>query len=82
MAKSGTRCIARIQSRIPIPVEKEQDLAALGRFTLRDEGKTIALGKIIKFVPYNKENVKKVAVPGQFAKSGSAAGSTQDKSKE
>jgi hypothetical protein len=26
----------------------------MGRFTLRDEGKTIAVGKVLKYVPYVK----------------------------
>lgn len=79
MTKSFAKCLVRIQSRNPIPVEKCSDLSALGRFTLRDEGKTIALGRITKFVPFNRENVKKVAVPGQFAKP--TDGNTVDKSK-
>ena len=82
MTKSGSKCMVRIQSRNPIPVEKEADLAALGRFTLRDEGKTIALGKVSKFVPYNKENIKKVAVPGNYAKPNIGQGTTIDKSKD
>lgn len=81
MTKSFAKCLVRIQSRNPIPVEKCNDLAALGRFTLRDEGKTIALGRITKFVPFNRDNVKKVAVPGQFAKSAAGDGTTVDKSK-
>jgi hypothetical protein len=80
MTKSFAKCLVRIQSRNPIPIEKCSDLSALGRFTLRDEGKTIALGRITKFVPFNKESVKKIAVPGQFAKT-SADGTTVDKSK-
>ena len=26
----------------------------MGRFTLRDEGRTIAIGKVLKYKPYNK----------------------------
>jgi len=26
----------------------------MGRFTLRDEGKTIAVGKVMKYKPYSK----------------------------
>ena len=32
----------------PICVELFSDVPQLGRFTLRDEGRTIAIGKIIK----------------------------------
>ncbi len=71
--------MVRIQSRNPIPVEKADDLSALGRFTLRDEGKTIALGRISKFVPHNKENLKRINLPGQ--NKAAADGKTIDKSK-
>lgn len=27
----------------------------MGRFTLRDEGKTIAVGKVLKYKPYDKK---------------------------
>lgn len=37
--------------RVPIPIEKFETLEIMGRFTLRDEGKTIALGKVIKYKP-------------------------------
>lgn len=43
--------ICRIQTRVPIPLEKHDVLTAMGRFTLRDEGKTIALGKVLKYKP-------------------------------
>lgn len=79
LTKSGAKCMVRIQSRNPIPVEKADDLSALGRFTLRDEGKTIALGRISKFVPHNKENLKRVNLPGQNKPA--ADGKTIDKSK-
>lgn len=49
--KSFARIICRIQMRVPIPIEKHETLEVMGRFTLRDEGKTIALGKIIKYKP-------------------------------
>lgn len=49
--KSFTKMICRIQTRIPIPVEKNDVLPQLGRFTLRDEGRTIAVGKILRYKP-------------------------------
>jgi peptide chain release factor subunit 3 len=49
--KSFAKMICRIQMRVPIPIEKHDTLEVMGRFTLRDEGKTIALGKIIKYKP-------------------------------
>jgi hypothetical protein len=32
-------------------LEKHDTLAHLGKFTIRDEGKTIALGKVLKYKP-------------------------------
>ncbi|OLY79789.1 Eukaryotic peptide chain release factor GTP-binding subunit [Smittium mucronatum] len=46
--KKGQSCIARFTTSQPICVEKFVDYPQLGRFTLRDEGKTIAIGKVIK----------------------------------
>ena len=43
--------ICRIQTRIAIPIEKFDTVPQMGRFTLRDEGKTIALGKVLKYKP-------------------------------
>ena len=43
--------LCRVQTRIPIPIEKYENLDALGRFTVRDEGKTIAVGMILKYKP-------------------------------
>ena len=45
--------ICRIQTRVPIPLEKHDVIPQMGRFTLRDEGKTIALGKVLKYKPVN-----------------------------
>ena len=49
--RSFSKIICRIQMRIPIPLEKHDVLPQLGRFTLRDEGKTIAVGKVLKYKP-------------------------------
>ncbi len=46
--KSGAMCICRISVEKPICVESFAELASMGRFTLRDEGKTIAIGKVTK----------------------------------
>lgn len=50
-AKSFSKIICRIQTRIPIPIEKHDILPQLGRFTLRDEGRTIAVGKVLRYKP-------------------------------
>lgn len=49
--KSFATITCRIQTRVPICIEKYTDFESMGRFTLRDEGKTIALGKIIRYKP-------------------------------
>ncbi|KIY92393.1 G1 to S phase transition 2 [Monoraphidium neglectum] len=46
--KSGAMCVCRISLEKPLCMETFQDLAAMGRFTLRDEGRTIAIGKVTK----------------------------------
>lgn len=49
--RSYANARVRISFDRKVPVEKFDELAALGRFTLRDEGKTIALGRVIKYKP-------------------------------
>ena len=49
--KSFTNCRVRITTRNPIAIEKFETIPQLGRFTLRDEGRTIAAGKILKYKP-------------------------------
>ena len=44
----------RITPKNPIAMEKIEIIPQLGRFTLRDEGKTIAVGKVLKYKPYSK----------------------------
>ena len=46
--KNGACCICRITVEKPICLETFGDLAAMGRFTLRDEGRTIAIGKVTR----------------------------------
>lgn len=46
-AKRGQKVIALIETTAPICVERFSDYPQLGRFTLRDEGKTVAIGKVI-----------------------------------
>ncbi|PWN53684.1 hypothetical protein IE53DRAFT_408489 [Violaceomyces palustris] len=47
-AKKGMKIIALIEAAGPICLERFKDYPQLGRFTLRDEGKTIAGSKITK----------------------------------
>ncbi|KAI8970711.1 P-loop containing nucleoside triphosphate hydrolase protein [Pilobolus umbonatus] len=48
--KQGQKVIARIETAGPICVETFARYPQLGRFTLRDEGKTVAIGKITKII--------------------------------
>jgi len=48
---SRAKIICTIQTRLPIPIEKHNVIPQMGRFTMRDEGKTIALGKVLKYKP-------------------------------
>lgn len=46
--KQGQKAIVRIETTGPICIEAFAQYPQLGRFTLRDEGKTVAIGKITK----------------------------------
>ena len=46
--KSGSIVICRMKAAAAVCLEKFENIPQLGRFTLRDEGKTIAIGKILK----------------------------------
>uniref|UniRef100_A0A3P8YVS6 Tr-type G domain-containing protein n=1 Tax=Esox lucius TaxID=8010 RepID=A0A3P8YVS6_ESOLU len=49
--KQDQVCIARLRCAGTICLETFKDFPQMGRFTLRDEGKTIAIGKVLKLVP-------------------------------
>jgi len=49
-AKKGQKIVALIETTAPVCVERFVDYPQLGRFTLRDEGRTIAIGKITKII--------------------------------
>jgi len=53
-ATSGQKMICRIAPKNPLCLEKFETMAQLGRFTLRDEGQTICVGKVLKYKPYQK----------------------------
>ncbi|CAJ0570562.1 unnamed protein product, partial [Mesorhabditis spiculigera] len=48
--RQDDKCILRFESQEPFCLEPFKDLATLGRFTLRDEGKTLAIGKVLKVI--------------------------------
>lgn len=49
-AKKGQKIVALIEAAAPVCIERFDDYQQLGRFTLRDEGKTIAIGKVTKLI--------------------------------
>lgn len=49
-AKKGMKIIAVVETNEPVCVETYEDYPQLGRFTLRDQGITIAIGKIVKIL--------------------------------
>ncbi|ODO09396.1 translation elongation factor Tu [Cryptococcus amylolentus CBS 6273] len=58
-AKSGMLISAIIETTAPVCIEKFEDYKMLGRFTLRDEGKTVAIGKVTKLM--KSEDVPDIA---------------------
>lgn len=59
-AKKGMKIIALVELAGPICVERFKDYPQLGRFTLRDEGRTVAIGKVTKLIT-NPEELPDVA---------------------
>ena len=53
--KSGSLGNVRLRFAQPVCVEKFADFAQLGRFTLRDEGETIAIGKVTRLKPKSSD---------------------------
>ncbi|CAL1701023.1 unnamed protein product [Somion occarium] len=56
-AKRGQKVVALIETAAPVCVERFVDYPQLGRFTLRDEGKTVAIGKITKLIDKGVDEV-------------------------
>eukprot|EP00560_Eucampia_antarctica_P003414 CAMPEP_0197831720 /NCGR_PEP_ID=MMETSP1437-20131217/11738_1 /TAXON_ID=49252 ORGANISM="Eucampia antarctica, Strain CCMP1452" /NCGR_SAMPLE_ID=MMETSP1437 /ASSEMBLY_ACC=CAM_ASM_001096 /LENGTH=589 /DNA_ID=CAMNT_0043434757 /DNA_START=112 /DNA_END=1881 /DNA_ORIENTATION=- len=54
-AHVGMKIICMIELDRTVPVETYDDYPFLGRFTLRTEGKTIAIGKILKLPPKKED---------------------------
>lgn len=48
--KQGDVCIVRLQCQGSICLETFKDHPQMGRFTLRDEGKSLAIGKVMKLI--------------------------------
>jgi peptide chain release factor subunit 3 len=48
--KQDDKCIVRIEAAEPFCLDTYKEFPVMGRFTLRDEGKTIGIGKVVKVV--------------------------------
>ena len=49
--RKGDLLTVKLKLSRPLPIEKFEEFAQLGRFTLRNEGKTTCIGKIMKIKP-------------------------------
>lgn len=56
--KQRQLAIIQVTMKTPVVVETYEDFAHLGRFTIRDEGKTVVIGKIMK--TYTKQEFDKL----------------------
>ena len=57
--QSQQKGIIRIKTTKPICLEKFKDFGDLGRFALRKDTQTVAVGKVIAFKPVNKQLLEK-----------------------
>lgn len=64
-ARSHSRLICRIEAKAPVALEKFEAIHQLGRFTLRDEGRTICVGIVCKYKPFSKKAVEGKEGQGQ-----------------
>ena len=48
--RQGDVCIVRMEGTRNICLESYEDYPQLGRFTLRDEARTVAVGKILRLI--------------------------------
>lgn len=48
----------------------------MGRFTLRDEGRTICTGKVLKYKPYDSKSAQSVSGAASTGVTASGAGAT------
>ena len=56
--QSQQQGVIRIKTKKPICLEKFKDFADLGRFALRKDTHTVAVGTVTAFKPINKELLK------------------------
>jgi len=64
----------RIAPKNPLAMEKFDTIPQMGRFTLRDEGQTIAVGRIQKYKPFVKGIVGASSSNSSAAKNANSSG--------
>ncbi|KAJ6360511.1 hypothetical protein OIU77_004512 [Salix suchowensis] len=67
--KNGAIVVCRVQVNNLICVEKFSDFTQLGRFTLRTEGKTVAVGKVME-LPSGSNFLKQFCIKGYLTSKG------------
>lgn len=77
--RSFAKCLVRVSTKTPIPVEKISECPSLGRFTLRDEGKTIAIGRVTRFIPFNRDKLGAVRPSNTGTTTDATSAPTTDK---
>lgn len=56
--KPGMRCLAKLRTMMPICVEPYDVFPQLGRFMIRDEGKTVAVGTVMRLTEEESETTQ------------------------
>lgn len=69
-ARSQNKIKCRITPKNPMAIEKFETIPQMGRFTLRDEGKTICIGRVLKYKPY-AGTISTSSAPSEAQKSSS-----------
>lgn len=59
--KQGDVVIARFTTENPVCIETFKENQAMGRFTLREEGKTMAIGKVLKLISVEDTKAERAA---------------------
>ena len=75
MYVAGQKIVALVEVAVPVCIEPFAKYPQLGRFTLRDEGKTIAIGKVTKLIE-KADEMPNVAALNIAGASGVAGAST------
>lgn len=70
--RSQSKIICRIQVKTCVSLEKFDVIQQMGRFTLRDEGRTICTGKVLKYKPYDLKSVQSHGPSAGVTASGAA----------